>query len=190
MAERHKYRLRRAKALGNRLLMKWFIRSAIRYPGAALRAMKESIVDGYLANPLAGIALTAETPHLGKGCERLISRLFSLDKNAYQDLWQEHRNRNYKVLAATDRIAHALSLATHAVVLLALFLLPGCFMRRRYYNKNAFFLYVISLIYLSLFSLGNGYDARFSVVLNYCMFLALGLTVLPLIDRGAKRSSP
>ncbi len=176
--KKQKYRFQRSKVAANRLLMRWFFRGIWKYPEAAVLAMEDAIYGGYLANPIESAVLAKEKPHIDTGCEKLVSRLYSLDKTTYMDLWQRNKKDNYEMLYLIDRLALVIATATHYFVILALFLLPICFMRRRFFNKDSFFLYVIGLIYLFLFSLGNGYDARFSVVFNYCICLSLGILAL------------
>jgi hypothetical protein len=174
----HAYTFQQEKALGNRFLMKWFLRSIWKYPELAVLAMKDAIIGGYISDPLRGGALVLYPPHLGRGCEKLVSRLFFLDGNTYMEMWEKNKINNYEALNLIARLELFIAAATHILVIFAFCLLPICFIRRRSLNAESIFLYVISLIYLILFSLGNGYDARFSVIFNYCISLSLAILVL------------
>lgn len=180
--EIHSYNFQQEKALGNRFLMKWFLRSIWRYPESAVLAMKDAIIGGYISNPLGGGALVLHPPHLGRGCEKLVSRLFFLDGNTYMEMWEKNKINNYEVLNLIGRLELFIATATHILIILTFCLLPICFIRQKSFNAESIFLYTISFIYLILFSLGNGYDARFSVIFNYCMFLSLGILVLTYFD--------
>lgn len=184
----HSYNFQQERAMGNRFLMKWFLRSIWKYPESAVLAMKDAIIGGYISDPLKGNALVLQPPHLGRGCDRLVSRLFFLDPNTYMKMWEQNKINNYEVLNLIGRLEFFIATATHILVLLTFCLLPICFIRRKSFNAESFFLYVISLIYLILFSLGNGYDARFSVIFNYCIFLSLGILVLTYSDNKRKGS--
>jgi hypothetical protein len=174
----HAYTFQQEKALGNRFLMKWFLRSIWKYPESAVLAMKDAIIGGYISDPLMGGAFVLHPPHLGRGCEKLVSRLFFLDGNTYMEMWEKNKINNYEVLNLIGRLELFIATATHILVILNFCLLPICFIRQKSFNVESIFLYLISLIYLILFSLGNGYDARFSVIFNYCIFLSCGILLL------------
>jgi len=184
----HSYGPQRENALGNRFLMKWFFRSIWKYPKSAMLAMKDAIIGGYILNPFKGNARVLQPPPLVGGCEKLVSRLFSLDQNRYMEMWVKNKVDNYEMLHLIDRLEFFIAAPTHFLIIIAFCFLPICFIRREFFNIESIFLYIISLIYLILFSLGNGYDARFSVVFNYCIFLSLGILVLTYFDYKRKGS--